>query len=324
MGEFELIRQYFLPLARLHGSRSILVGPGDDCAVQRVPSDSDLVFSIDTLVEGVHFPLDYRPDYLGWRALAVATSDLAAMGAEPVSYTLALTLPEADEAWLCGLASGLGKAADAFGLILAGGDTTRGPLVLSIQVHGLVPRGAAILRSGARPGDLVVVSGTLGDAGAALGYLESRSGVDAQSSFADEAFVLERYHHPVPRLGLGAGLRGRATSAIDISDGLLADLGHILEASSVGANIERARVPVSAALTRLKGAESLDYALYSGDDYELCATIPEADWMSAPSSLKQQFTVIGVVEAARGLRLDGAAVGSESGAIGFDHFRREL
>lgn len=317
MGEFELIRQYFMPLARLHGSHFILVGPGDDCAVQQVPPGFDLVFSIDTLVEGVHFPLGYRPDYLGWRSLAVAASDLAAMGADPTCFTLALTLPAADEVWLRDFTFGLGKAAESFGLVLAGGDTTRGPLALSLQVHGLAPHGAAIRRSGARPGDLVVVSGTLGDAGAALDYLE------AQSPSADEEFLLERYHHPKPRLTLGMALRNLATAAIDVSDGLLADLGHILEASSVGASIDRARLPVSPALNRLKGLAAHDYALHSGDDYELCATIPEASWAGAPSSLKQQLTVIGEIESARGLRLDGAAVVSESDAVGFDHFRRK-
>jgi thiamine-monophosphate kinase len=317
MNEFELIRQYFMPLARLYDSRSVVLGPGDDCAVQRVLPGSELVFSIDTLVEGVHFPLNYRPDYLGWRALAVAASDLAAMGADPACFTLALTLPEADEAWLRDFACGLGKAAESFGLVLAGGDTTRGPLVLSLQVHGLAPIGAAIRRSGAKPGDLVVVSGTLGDAGAALGYL------DSLSPSKDEAYVLERYHHPEPRLTLGAALRSLASAAIDVSDGLLADLGHILEASSVGASIESARVPVSPALTRLKGPEAQEYALRTGDDYELCATIPEARWADAPSLLKQQLTVIGVIEQTPGLRLDGTAVLSESDAAGFDHFRRK-
>lgn len=317
MGEFELIRQYFVPLARSPGSQSVLVGPGDDCAIQRIPAGSDLVFSIDTLVESVHFPLNYRPDFLGWRALAAAASDLAAMGADPTCFTLALTLPEVDESWLRGFAFGLGEAAKAFGLVLAGGDTTRGPLALSVQVHGLVPQGTAIRRSGAGPGDLVVVSGSLGDAGAALQYL------DVQSPSADEAYVIERYHHPEPRLKLGIALRDFATAAIDVSDGLLADLGHILEASSVGASIERSRVPVSPSLSRLTGSVACDYALHSGDDYELCVTIPEAIWASAPLSLKQQLTVIGVIESEQGLRLDGAAVVSGSGAVGFDHFRRE-
>ncbi|MDN6319971.1 MAG: thiamine-phosphate kinase [Marinobacter sp.] len=321
MGEFELIRQYFMPLVRLHGSHGVVVGPGDDCAVQRVPSGFDLVFSIDTLVEGVHFPINYRPDYLAWRALAVAASDLAAMGADPSCFTLALTLPEVNETWLRDFARGLGEAAESFGLALAGGDTTRGPLTLSLQVHGLVESGGAICRSGARPGDLVVVSGPLGDAGAALDYLVADGSSESQRASIDEQCVLERYHHPQPRLKLGSALRHFATAAIDISDGLLADLNHILEASAVGANIERARVPVSPALARLKGDTAIEYALHSGDDYELCATIAQARWASAPPSLKQQLTVIGVIESAPGLRLGGTDVMSGSGIVGFDHFR---
>ncbi|MBU2874116.1 thiamine-phosphate kinase [Marinobacter salexigens] len=324
MGEFELIRQYFMPLARLHGSSSVIVGPGDDCAVQRVPPGSDLVFSIDTLVEGVHFPVGYRPDYLGWRTLAVAASDLAAMGAEPSCFTLALTLPEADELWLRDFSLGLGNAAESFGLTLAGGDTTRGPLTLSVQVHGVVEQGGAIRRSGARAGDLVVVSGSLGDAGAALDYLPAQEDLDADdSAAADKQFVLERYHHPQPRLDLGKALRQFATAAIDVSDGLLADLNHILEASNVGASIELARIPVSPALVRLKGSAATDYALHSGDDYELCATISEASWVGAPAWLKQQLTVVGEIEPVSGLRLDGSAVVSGSEATGFDHFRRK-
>lgn len=317
MGEFELIRQYFMPLAPLHGSHSVVMGPGDDCAVQRVPSGSDLVFSIDTLVEGVHFPFNYRPDYLAWRALAVAASDLAAMGAAPSCFTLALTIPEANEPWLRDFALGLGKAAESFGLALAGGDTTRGPLTLSVQVHGFVEQGSGILRSGARSGDLVVVSGPLGDAGAALDYLE------VQNPTRDELCVLESYHHPQPRLKLGLALRHFATAAIDVSDGLLADLSHILEASSVGASIERSRVPVSPALMCLKGSSAIDHALHSGDDYELCATIPKTSWADAPQSLKRQLIVIGVIDTEPGLRLDGTAVVSGSETTGFDHFRRK-
>lgn len=322
MGEFELIRQYFLPLARRSGSSSVLLGPGDDCAVQALPPGSDLVFSIDTLVEGVHFPHGYRPDYLGWRSLAVAASDLAAMGAEPSCFTLALTLPEVDELWLRDFALGLGNAAESFGLTLAGGDTTRGPLTLSVQVHGLVERGGAIRRSGAKAGDLIVVSGTLGDAGAALDYLLPPDGMEAVPSvLADEQFVLTRYHHPQPRFDVGLALREYATAAIDVSDGLLADLNHILEASKVGAAVESDRLPVSPALTRLKGRTAADYALHSGDDYELCATIPESSWARAPEWLKQQLTVIGVIESASGLRLDGSAVMSGAEMMGFDHFR---
>lgn len=332
MGEFELIKRYFLPLWQQQGCGSVLVGPGDDCAVQRVPPGYDLVFSIDTLVEGVHFPRDYPPEYLAWRSLAVAASDLAAMGADPACFTLALTLPEAGEPWLRDFARGLGKAAASFGLALAGGDTTRGPLTLSLQVHGLVEQGRAISRSGAQPGDLVVVSGTLGDAGAALeyldgdleSYLEPTGNPDTAESSADQQFVLECYHHPVPRLALGAALREVATAAIDISDGLQADLGHILAASAVGARVDSARVPLSPALVRLKGSAAVQFALQSGDDYELCVTLPEAGWAQLPSAITQQLTVIGVIEPEPGLRIDGTEVMSDSESSGFDHFRRSV
>ncbi|WP_373001335.1 thiamine-phosphate kinase [Marinobacter sp.] len=316
MGEFELIRRYFLPLAGRQKPRSLILGPGDDCAIQRIPSGRDLVFSVDTLVEGVHFPRNYRPDHLGWRALAVAASDLAAMGADPECFTLALTLPVVDELWLEGFACGLKSASDAFGLELAGGDTTSGPLTLSLQVHGTVEQGSGIRRSGARPGDLIAVSGTLGNAGAALDYLP-----DPNPS-ADMLAVLEHYHRPWPRLDLARAVRQYANAAIDISDGLLADLGHILAASEVGGRVESARLPLSPALTRLKGDMAVDYALRSGDDYELCLCFSPENWERAPESLKSQLTVIGFVEAEPGLYLDGVDCRLEAVPAGFDHFRR--
>ena len=318
MGEFELIRRYFLPLAGRRESGSLILGPGDDCAIQRIPAGRDLVFSVDALVEGVHFPRNYRPDYLGWRALAAAASDLAAMGADPECFTLALTLPAVDEQWLEDFSMGLRKASEAFGLELAGGDTTSGPLTLSLQVHGTVEQGAGIRRSGARPGDLIAVSGTLGDAGAALDYLSE------PAPSADMLAVLERYHHPWPRLDLACAIRQYANAAVDISDGLLADLGHILSASGVGARIESARMPLSPALVRLKGEKALDCALRSGDDYELCLCFSRENWERAPESLKRQLTVIGFVEAEPGLYLDGVDCGLEAVPAGFDHFRSEL
>ncbi|WP_417568328.1 thiamine-phosphate kinase [Marinobacter sp.] len=312
MGEFELIQRYFLPLAGQQKSRSLILGPGDDCAIQRIPAGRDLVFSVDTLVEGVHFPRNYRPDYLGWRALAVAASDLAAMGADAECFTLAVTMPEADEQWLAGFARGLSRASKAFGMALAGGDTTSGPLTLTLQVHGTVEQGTAIRRSGARSGDLVAVSGTLGDAGAALDYLNEAS------PSPHVAAVLDRYHSPRPRLALGSAVRGIASAAVDISDGLLADLGHILEASEVGARIDSARLPVSMPLKRLKGDAALDFALRSGDDYELCLTIPAERWKNAPDEIRKQLSVIGTVESRPGLFLDGKPCGGDTG---FDHFR---
>ncbi|HTN34332.1 MAG TPA: thiamine-phosphate kinase [Marinobacter sp.] len=313
MGEFELIRRYFSPLAERHKSDLIVLGLGDDCAIQRIPAGCDLVFSIDTMVEGVHFPKDYSPERLGWRALAAAASDLAAMGATPVCFTLALTLPAVNERWLTGFAQGLSEASQSFGLVLAGGDTTRGPLTLSLQVHGTVREDSALTRSGARAGDLIFVSGTLGDAGAALDYLAE------PHPTPDMAFVLDRYHKPRPRLELGRALAGIASSCIDISDGLQADLGHILTASGTGASIDPSKLPLSTALRNLKGSEAVGYALGAGDDYELCVTMPRESWREIPDSIRCQLTMIGTIEETPGMRLDDSAI-SSSGVSGFDHF----
>ena len=313
MGEFELIRTYFKPLADGSGQDQLLLGPGDDCAIQRVSPGLDLVFSVDTLVEGVHFPSDYSPDYLGWRALAVAVSDLAAMGASPVCFTLALTLPDANQGWLKPFSEGLARASKAFGIALAGGDTTRGPLTISIQVHGTVESGRALYRSGAKPGDLICVSGTLGAAGAALDYLAAPAPSPAQLA------LLSRYHFPQPRLSLGQQLAGCASSAIDISDGLLADLGHILDASGAGARIDTGRIPMMAELVALKGENARDLALGAGDDYELCITIPPETFGTLDDSVARELTVIGEITSEPGLQLSGPV----SGVIqGYEHFGR--
>lgn len=314
MGEFELIRRYFFPIAEAGNSSAILLGPGDDCAIQRVDPGRDLVFSVDALVEGVHFPHHYDPEKLGWRSLAVAASDLAAMGADPVCFTLALTLPDADAEWLHAYAGGLARAADCFGLSLAGGDTTRGPLTLSLQVHGTVPQGQAIRRSGAQAGDYVCVSGTLGQAGAALDYLESHN------PGPDELSVLSRYHYPEPRLSLGAALRGSASAAVDISDGLVADLGHILEASGVAGSIDVAKLPLSAALKRLVGEDAINLALNAGDDYELCITISPRAWESLPEDICSRLTIVGEVGSGNGLVITHKGQTLTPRAGGYDHF----
>ncbi|MBE0485981.1 thiamine-phosphate kinase [Marinobacter sp.] len=314
MGEFELIRQYFQPLAAKARTGQLVLGPGDDCAIQRVPPGRDLVFSVDTLVEGVHFPLDYSSSHLGWRALAVATSDLAAMGAEPVCFTLALTLPAADPLWLSGFAEGLARASEAFDIALAGGDTTRGPLTISLQVHGTVATDRAIRRSGARPGDLICVSGPLGSAGAALDYLE-----DPEPDSVRQA-VLRRYHFPEPRLALGQLLAGKASAAIDISDGLLADLQHILDASAVGADLDAGTIPMMPELQQLQGGQALSLALTAGDDYELCVAIaPDVLAELAPEA-RAALTVIGRIRKAPGVHLAGANLAEVR--PGFDHFGR--
>lgn len=316
MGEFELIRQYFQPLAGNARQDQLVLGLGDDCAIQRVPSGRDLVFSVDTLVEGVHFPLNYSPYNLGWRALAVATSDLAAMGAQPVCFTLALTLPAPDPDWLSGFAKGLAKASAAFGITLAGGDTTRGPLTITLQVHGTVAEGQALRRSGAQPGDLVCVTGALGDAGAALDYLDEPEPTPTQQA------VLSRYHYPQPRLALGQQLAGKASAAIDISDGLLADLQHILDASGVGAELEAGKIPLSAALVQLQGERALELAMSAGDDYELCLTIAPEELAGLDVQIQSQLTVIGQIQRQPGLRVTGAD--SSYHQQGFDHFGRSV
>ncbi|MDX1802248.1 MAG: thiamine-phosphate kinase [Marinobacter sp.] len=318
MGEFDLIRRIFQPLADATASPLLPLGLGDDCAVQIVRPGTELAFSIDTLVEGVHFPVNYNPAFLGWRSLAVATSDLAAMGADPVCFTLALTLPDAEPDWLRGFADGLREAALAFGLALAGGDTTRGPLTISIQVHGTVPAGQALTRAGARVGDLVCVSGTLGDAAAALSWL------DNDSESADVQWLLSRYHRPQPRLALGQALRGRATAAIDLSDGLSADLQHILTAAGVGARIDLRKLPLSDALKQNARDRAVDLALSGGDDYELCFTLPPSDWPEINrAGVADRLTVIGEVLSSPGLWCTGELGDRQLTAGGYDHFGGE-
>ncbi len=312
MGEFDLIRQIFLPLAQSTRSAALLMGPGDDCAIQRITPGADLVFSIDTLVEGVHFPVNYDPECLGWRSLAVAASDLAAMGARPVCFTLALTLPTACSEWLTGYARGLRKAAQAFGLALAGGDTTRGPLTISVQVHGEVPAGGALRRDGAEPGDWVCVSGTLGAASAALSWLDvAEVPVEAQE-------LLARYHYPEPCLTLGQALQGTASAAIDVSDGLLADLTHILEASGVGARVDACKVPIARALEILEPTRAQALALNGGDDYELCVTISPEGWQRLSASTRAELTIIGEITREPGLVLVNAKTATP--VSGYDHF----
>lgn len=290
MDEFEIIRRYWKPLGEPAAAGTIR-GIGDDCAELQVPLGHNLIQSMDTLVSGVHFLPNIAPEDLGWRALGVSASDLAAAGAAPWNTLMAITLPSTDAAWLEGFAQGLGEACRAFGLSLVGGDCTAGPLTITLQVQGLCPAGQSLSRMGAQAGDLICVSGTLGDAGEALRWLQSTSQDD------NVIAVRARYLRPVPRLELGIALRGRASACIDVSDGLLADLGHILGASGVGATLDLAAIPTSAPLRALAGTRALELALSAGDDYELCFTWPrcagdptQLDGSSCP------VTVIGEVE----------------------------
>ena len=305
LSEFDIIRRYF---ARGGPARTdVALGIGDDAALVRVPPGAELAVAVDTQVDGVHFPRNTDPEAIGYKALAVNLSDLAAMGAEPAWATLALTLPAADEAWLAGFARGFSGLADQYGVELVGGDTTRGPLAVTVSVYGLVPAGTALRRAGARPGDAVYVTGTPGDAAAGLRLLQSSLRSDAGL----RARLVERLERPRPRVAEGLALRGVASAAIDISDGLTADLGHILEASGVGATLWVDRVPLSHAFRELLAANpdarsALGaLALTGGDDYELCFTAP-ADRADAVSRALQPrdsgFTAVGVIDSEPGLR----------------------
>jgi thiamine-monophosphate kinase len=270
VGEFALIRDYFY---RNDGAYGVVKGIGDDCALLQVPAASQLAVSMDTLVADVHFPANADPELIAERALRVNLSDLAAMGAEPLWFTLGLTLPAADAPWLQGFSRGLFRVADEFNIALVGGDTTRGPLTITLQVHGAVAPGAALLRSQARPGDHIFVTGPLGDGAAALAVIQRELEVGP----AAFSYFMERFYRPQPQLRAGCALRGVAGAAIDISDGLVADLGHICTESGVGAELDLEHLPLSEPMQkRVERARALQWALTGGDDYQLCFTVPEA------------------------------------------------
>ncbi|MBY4675545.1 thiamine-phosphate kinase [Marinobacterium arenosum] len=312
MGEFELIRRYF---ARQPAVDSVALGIGDDCALLQLPIGRQLAVSIDTLVEGTHFLAGSDPARLAERLLGAAVSDLAGMAAEPLWFTLALTLPEADPAWLEPFARRLSERAADFGIVLVGGDTTRGHRTMSVQVHGAVEPGRALTRRGAQPGDLVCVTGTLGDSRGGLQTL-----LDQSAASGDVDWLRQRFYCPEPRLAVGHRIGGIATAGLDISDGLLADLGHLLE-DGLGAEIELDGLPLSAALVARFGREQArQWALSGGEDFELCFTLPEAQ-RSLLASLSDQVTVVGRIEAESGLRLRHPDGRLESvAAAGFDHF----
>lgn len=292
MLEFDLIREHFFWQKK---PDSVRVGVGDDAAVLTVPVDRELLISVDTLNAGVHFPQETPPHAIGWKALAVNLSDLAAMAAEPAWFTLAISLPEADREWVSEFARGLRELAELQGIFLAGGDTTRGPLSITVQVMGFAETGHALLRSGAQHGDLVCVTGSLGDA--AAGLYQWQHGDLLSPSSAD--FCIKRLNYPVPRLEMAAILRGRASACMDISDGLLADLGHMLAASGVGAHLQHAALPFSPALGELDATRKLDFALSGGDDYELLFTLPERHLSEVKKLAKMSnipVTVIGWID----------------------------
>ncbi|PIF92211.1 thiamine-phosphate kinase [Acidovorax sp. 62] len=327
MGEFDLIARYFTRPVR-HAA----LGVGDDCALLAPRPGMQLAISSDMLVEGRHFFADVDPEALGHKALAVNLSDLAACGAKPMAFTLALALPRVDEAWLAGFSRGLLALADAHGCELVGGDTTQGPLNICITVFGEVPAGQALLRSGARAGDDIYVSGTLGDARLALeallGHIHLPNDLLAQARL--------RLERPTPRVALGLALRGIASSAMDVSDGLLGDFAHILKASGVGACIHtHETIKLIAASAYLSSATGLfdtqtsapllhQCTLAGGDDYELVFTAPPAHRAAVAAAAAQSQTPvarIGQVQAEPGLRLvDAQGQPVEHRFASFDHF----
>jgi thiamine-monophosphate kinase len=316
LGEFELIERYFTRPAR----RAVL-GVGDDCAVLAPAPGMQLCVSSDMLVEGRHFLSTVAPQRLGHKALAVNLSDLAACGAEPLAFTLALSLPRADEAFLAGLAEGLWALAERHGIDLVGGDTTAGPLNLCITAIGQVPAGCALLRSGARPGDTLWVSGTLGDARAALEVFRGALAVPGEAFEA----LRRAMELPEPRVALGQRLRGIASAAIDVSDGLLGDLGHVLHRSGVGATLSLPALPRSAALAALPEALQRECLLHGGDDYELLFTAPAAHAdavRDAAAAAGVTVTPIGRIEPGSALVVtDAAGRALPVAAQGFDHFK---
>lgn len=323
MGEFDLIRRFFQ-----RPVRHAVLGVGDDCALLAPQPGTQLAISCDMLVEGRHFFADVDPVTLGHKALAVNLSDLAACGAKPLAFTLALALPKADEAWVGGFAQGLLALADAHGCELIGGDTTQGPLNICITVFGEVPAGQALLRSGARAGDDIYVSGTLGDARLALEALLGRVALPLEALQA----ARQRLERPTPRVALGLALRGIASSALDISDGLTGDLGHILRASGVGATLDAQAtsqlIAAHALFTSTNSSLPSDFlhqcTLAGGDDYELAFTAPISERDAVQEAAQRAgvpVTRIGTVDSTPGLRVvDGNGQPLAARYASFDHF----
>jgi thiamine-monophosphate kinase len=299
MNEFSLIDHYFKPLSVSRDD--VLLGIGDDAACLRVAAGMNLLVSTDTLVANVHFLPEWSPYDIAYRSVMVNVSDLAAMGAQPCWATLAITLPEMNAKWLAAFASGLKDALQQFNLSLVGGDTTHGPLSITLTVFGQAPQGQELRRSGAKPGDIIFVSGVLGAAALAVKLLN-----DKKINAEDKAELMQRLMHPKPRIDLIDYLPLRASAAIDISDGLSADLNHICVASGVGASLNARAIPLHPLLSKYYPDKSIDLALTGGDDYELCFTVPEQKTAELVSLLKKADIIcypVGVIEAKPGLRI---------------------
>lgn len=329
MKEFELIRQFFQHeqadlLLEEKAQASVILGIGDDCALLQIPANQQLATSVDTLVADVHFPADAKPEDIAERALRTNLSDLAAMGAEPLWFTLALTLPQnsiyTSEEWLRGFSSGLFRTANQYEIVLVGGDTTSGPLSITIQVMGAVESHHALRRDGASVGDFVCVTNCLGDGAAALAIIQKKLALNAEH----EDYLRERFYRPVPRLIEANLLKSIASAALDISDGLVADLNHICEASDLGAVIDVESLPLSSALIAVNDLQRMrTWALSGGDDYELCFTVspdkmPELAMLIAQEKINA--TVIGEIIAGKGVHCELDGEDFVLATQGYQHF----
>jgi len=321
MKEFDLIRNYFTEQAVKR--KDVILGIGDDCALLAPAEQQHIAVTTDTLVSGVHFPVNTDPKAIGHKAVAVNLSDLAAMGAEPTWLSLALTLPEVDQNWVSEFCAGVFELCEFYNVQLVGGDTTQGPLSITITAQGLIPIGKSINRNSAKAGDWLYVTGELGDAALALLHLQGVEKVDD----VFKADVFKQLDYPKPRVLVGQALRNYATSAIDLSDGLISDLTHICEASKVGANINLESLPISSIMHETLGQEkAIKLALTGGDDYELLFSVPEDNKVgmeTALSNINVPVTCIGQLNGSDKITttLNGEPVNFEH--KGFEHFSND-
>ena len=323
LGEFELIRRFFMRSDFAPRDTKVLLGIGDDAALLELPKGADLAVSVDTIVAGRHFLEGAAARSIGHRALAVNLSDMAAMGAAPAWATLALTMPSADARWLEKFAAGFLDLADAFSVALIGGDTTRGPLTVSVQILGTVPHGSALRRGGAEAGDILAVSGTLGDAAAGLAFRQAPPAAKLPPE-ADK--LMQRFDYPAPRVQLGQAARGIASAAMDLSDGLIGDLPKLAQASAVAAHVQIEALPLSSALRNsVSLSQARDWALAGGDDYELLFAVPAdrfTELQEAAEQLNLTLTPIGELRAGAGVTWSLNGEDFAPRVSGYDHFGR--
>ncbi|MCT8987351.1 thiamine-phosphate kinase [Shewanella phaeophyticola] len=318
MKEFQLIEHYFRNKGQKR--RDVELSIGDDCALVNPAENKSIAISCDTLVENVHFLADIPAHALGYKSLAVNLSDLAAMGAEPAWFTLAITLPSVEPEWLEQFSDGLFEIAEYYGIALIGGDTTRGTRSITITINGQVIKGSALTRGGANNGDWVYVTGTLGDSALGLDILRGAKIVNTD----DKEYLINRHYYPTPRVLAGQALRNLATSAIDLSDGLVSDIQHVLKASKVGAIIDVSQIPLSSSIkANLSREEALSYALTGGEDYELLFTVPESQRGAIDTALIHagvKFVKIGQICAGDKLKLVDQGEPFVPVSHGFEHF----